>query len=225
MSETVLGWHFAAGDVLGNGDGRPEVVGEWLRVEGPLVQCGNGLHLSARAIDALARARGLVCARVEGRDNLMHCDGEVVCRERRRLWRIDARAVALRFARCCALDVMHLRAPIHDVDRWLICGGAAVRTVPRAAAAWTATWAAKEAAAAWAAAAARTAAARTAAWAAKEAAAAGAETAVQNARLESWLTRAHDGWVPPDRIEEDEVHPDARTAYREAVQAIGMQAT
>lgn len=44
--ETITGWHFTDGPVLGHGDNRPIVLGEWLAIKGPIVPCENGLHLS-----------------------------------------------------------------------------------------------------------------------------------------------------------------------------------
>lgn len=178
----VTGWHFGPDDVLWYGDGRRMVDGEWLTVDGPLVMCRHGLHLSERPIDALYYARGIDhCRRSEGGIDILRDEDKVCCRARRPIWTIDSRAVVLRFARACALDQIHRwRGPVPAVvSRWLIYGGSA------------------------------------AAYAAYAARSKYLDHA--NARLESWLNRAHEGWIPPDVIAEDEILPEAQEAYRAAM--------
>src|SRR3990167_10769968 len=108
MNNTILGWHFTDGTKLSHGDGRPIVVGETLSVEGPLVACHHGLHLSERAIDALGYAPGPWVWRVEGwGDAVRRGDPPKWCvRHRRVLWGFDATPVLRRFTRACALDVI-----------------------------------------------------------------------------------------------------------------------
>jgi len=157
----ILGWHFTETDRLAHGDDREIVVGQTLRHEGKLVPCESGLHLSVRAVDALKYAQGNICWRVRGSvERLSHGDpvDKWVCRERTALWRVDAEKLLRRFARSCALDVVHLWNPPKVVLRWLVYGKvrdqAAARAAARAvagAAAWDAAqdaaWAAAQAAA------------------------------------------------------------------------------
>ena len=208
-----LGWHFVRPPLPGVlRDGLPVVLGEWRRHEGPLVPCESGLHLCDRALDALHYAPGVIVCRVEWRGECVKEADKRCVRERRVLWSIYAEPVLPRFARACALDVIHLWKAPAAVQRYLVTGDDSLR-----AAAWAAAWdisgaaaratswdiagaAARDAAwdAAWAATwdAAGTA-ARAASWDAARAAAWDAAGAVggdwQDARLELWLTSAHEG--------------------------------
>ena len=92
-----------------------------------------------------------------------------------------------------------------------------------------ATWEAVAATAIWAAMAGEALAAERAAEAAARASAETGKTirrrylASANTCLEMWLTHVHEGWVPPDRIEEDEIHPDSQAAYRTAAATLALE--
>ncbi len=88
----ILAWHFGPGDDrLANGDGRPIVVGETIRHEGPLTICKNGLHASVRLCDALRYARSWRLHRVRCGGEIVQGYDKLVCRERTVLWSVDAR--------------------------------------------------------------------------------------------------------------------------------------
>ena len=182
-------WHIT-GDTLR--DGRPiPAVGETLTHDGPIKWCESGLYASLRLIDALGYARGsrvhrVECRRIEERD-----ENKFVCHERTILWSVDAEEVFGRFARLCALDVIHLWAAPPVVVKYLKTGDPELRAAARAAA-WDAAGSAARAAAgdaAWdlardaAGSAARYVVARDAAW--------GAVRTKQNRRLTSMVVAAH----------------------------------
>jgi len=106
METTVTGWHFT-NDRLRNGDPIPP-VGEWIRAEGNIVLCRNGLHCSERLMDALHYAPGELLHRVELRGELLDGRDKWVGRERRIIASADATAMLREFARWCALQVVHL---------------------------------------------------------------------------------------------------------------------
>ena len=203
-----LGWHFVKGPLPGIlRDDRKVKVGEWLKHEGEIIPCEKGLHLSDRPLDALQYAPGPICCRVEWRGaTIPHgapMDKRVV-QERKVLWAVDADPVMRRFARSCALDVIHLWEPPKIVTDYLTTGDDKLMDAARDAA-WDAAWDAARAAAraaawdaAWAAA--RDAAwdaawdaARNAAWAAAWAAARAAARDAENKKLEKMLLAYHTG--------------------------------
>ncbi len=190
-------WHFTS-DTLRDGWLLP-ADGEVLRHRGDLIMCEQGLHASVRIIDALKYAPGNTICRVSvsGHEWQGH-DDKIVCRERIILWRIDGEFLLRKFARLCALDVVHLWDCPDIVLRYLKTGDEKIRAAARdaaGAAAWAAAWDAAGAAAwaaawdaAWAAAwdaawAAARAAARDAAWA--------AAWAAQNKRLTRMVLEEH----------------------------------
>jgi hypothetical protein len=211
----MTGWHFTNGTLR---DGKPvPPAGEWLRHDGPIEPCVSGLHASPRVLDALAFAPGATLHRVELRGDVTpHGDpvDKFVARERRVLWALDASvmdSLLRRFARLCALDVIHLWDAPDVVVRYLRTGdeklrdaawdaawyvaGDATAAARAAAAAWDAAWyaardAAWDAAAAWAAWDAARAAAWDAAWDAAWHAAWYAARARQNRRLTSMVIAA-----------------------------------
>jgi pyruvate/2-oxoglutarate dehydrogenase complex dihydrolipoamide acyltransferase (E2) component len=152
-------WHFVS-DTLR--DGRPVPAdGEVLVHEGPLKLCASGLHASKNILDALQYAPGSIICRVEVGGEIIHGNDKLVCSERTILWRASGEQVLRKFARMCALDVMHLWDAPDIVVQYLKTGDESIR-----AAALDAVWDAARAAArdaAWAEAAARDA-ARDAAW-------------------------------------------------------------
>jgi hypothetical protein len=202
MDDVILAWHFC-GDTLR--DGRPiPPDGEWLVHDGEVIPCQSGLHASERIIDALKYAPGSTICRVEVRGDIKyHDNNKLAGRERRILWRVDGEQLLHKFARQCALDVIHLWKAPDVVSQYLETGDEALRKDARKAAgaaqeaaAEAAAWAAQEAAAeaaaagaaAWAAAgAAQEAAAGAAAWAATSW---GAARAAQNERLTKMVEEA-----------------------------------
>ena len=179
--KSILGWWFSKSDGLPYNDGRRIVVGETLHVDGEIMPCERGLHLSEHLIDALQYAPGPILWRVEGSGTVVPHGNPVdkyACSDRKALWMIDATPVLRRFARACALDVIHQWAAPDIVIRYLATGDESIRAAARDVAwaaardvAWAAAWAAARAAAmaavdaamdaAWAA-------ACTAAWAARK---------------------------------------------------------
>ena len=189
--ETVTGWHFSTGRLR---DGREIVPGRWEVHEGPLVLCESGYHLSERPLDALRYSPGPFVGRVEGRGEMLRDADKIACRERRYIESPrDVSRLLRRFARACALDVIHLWTPPDVVTRWLWTGDEALRIAASTAAARAAD-AAYVYAAAYAADAAASAAAASRAIAASLGAA-------QNARLLAWLI----GPDLPDVIAPEEI--------------------
>jgi hypothetical protein len=197
----MTGWHFTNGTLR---DGKPvPPAGEWLRHDGPIEPCVSGLHASPRVLDALAFAPGATLHRVELRGNVTpHGDpvDKFVARERRVLWALDASvmdSLLRRFARLCALDVIHLWDAPDVVVRYLRTGDEKLRDAAWHAARDAAWYAARDAA--------RGHAARDAgdaAWYAADAArdaAAAWDTAWYAARDAAWAARdaARDAWPPP----------------------------
>lgn len=220
MPSTVKGWWFSEDRTLPHGDGRRIRVGRTLVHRGPVVPCESGLHFSSRAIDALNYANGNLCWRVEGAGEIVpHGDpvDKYACSRRTHLWVVDAERVLRRFARWCALSVVHEWDAPAEVVRYLRTGDETIWAVARAAATGAAGDATNAAAmdAAWAAACAATNAAAidayNAMWDATQAAARDASMyaawvaagfaagAAQNRALERMLRQAHEGTLDYDR--------------------------
>jgi len=106
-------YHFTGNELR---DGRPlPPLGVWLKHDGDVVLCQQGLHASKDAFDALQYATGELLHRVNLRGDLIHSTDKSVGRERRILATIDATDVLRRFARTVALDVAHLWDPLQVV--------------------------------------------------------------------------------------------------------------
>ena len=128
---TILAWHFAAKTLR---DGRPiPIDGELLRHEGELVLCERGLHASRRILDALSYAPGNTLCRVKIGGKIIIDVNKIVASERTIIWRIDARDVLQRFARCQALGVAHLWRMPAVVRSFLETGEESLRRVAHAA--------------------------------------------------------------------------------------------
>ena len=196
----VTGWWFGTTDrKLQNGDGRRIKIGQTHHVDGEIIPCRHGLHLSRRIIDALTYSPGPVIYRVEGFGTVIpHGDpvDKYACSDRTYFaGGVDISDTLRKFARRCALDVIHLWDAPEVVVRYLKTGDESIRV-----AAWVAARdAARDAAgdAAWDAARAAWDAARDAARAAGVAArdAAGdagwyATGIKQNRRLTAMVTNA-----------------------------------
>ena len=138
-----LAWHFT-GDCLRDGRLIP-ADGETLRHDEELTLCERGLHASERLIDALQYARGATLCRVRCGGTILRDRDQLVCSERTIVWRIDATDLLMRFARQCALDVIHLWSAPDVVRRYLEIGDPKLRAAAGAAAraaAWDAAGAA-----------------------------------------------------------------------------------
>jgi len=194
--KTIRAWHFLREDkTLGYGDTRKPRPGRWLVHRGKLELCRSGLHGSTQPLDSLEWAPGLIVCRVELGGETIIGDDKIVAARRRIIWWADATDVLRRFARLCALDVIHLWDAPDVVKTYLRSGDEQFRD-----AAWDAAWDAGDAArdaardavaAARAAARASTRAAVDAARAAARAAAWDAARAAQNRRLARMLNRLH----------------------------------
>ena len=174
-------WHILEDTGLLRDNTPPPPDGEWLEYEGPIRICRSGLHASARVTDALKFAPGSIVCRVDMADACGTEPDKLVARRRKIIWRIDAEQVFRKFARLCALDVIHLWDAPSVVLRYLRTGDSSIRDAAWDAAGDAARDAAGDAAkhAAWAAVRATTrdadtdtvvGVARTAAWDAKTAA-------------------------------------------------------
>ena len=198
MADRWLGWHFLPADRRLRGSREVVEAGRTYRAEGPLEICENGMHASARAIDALMYAPGPLVCRVELVGERLDAADKSCARERRVLWIADATTVLHEFACTVATDALHLAeargarvdprswAAIETKRRWLRGEATDAELAAAGGAAWAAARAARAAAgaAAWAAAGD---AARDAAWAAawdaaRAAAGAAAEAAGDAAR-------------------------------------------
>ena len=137
--KTVEGWWFAPENKkLANGDGRKIKIGATHRVRGEIIPCKHGLHLSKRLIDALRYAPGPVVYRVVG-SGIIYPHGEPIdkyaCSERTYLYGgVDVSETLRRFARMCALDVVHLWDAPDIVVTYLKTGDEKVRAAAGAAA-------------------------------------------------------------------------------------------
>ena len=177
----MLAWHFLSEDKrLGYGDGRLVEVGATLECKGKPALCSNGMHGSARLIDALRYANGPIVCRVKIDGDVIEDDDKLCGRRRTVLWMMDATQILHEFACTCAEDALTLveqpdarsveaiaakrawlRGEITDEESaaaWAVAGNAA------GDAAWAAEWDAARAAARDAASAAASAAAWDDAW-------------------------------------------------------------
>jgi hypothetical protein len=201
--ETITGWHFT-GDRLRNGDPIPP-VGEWIRAEGTIVLCRNGLHCSKRLMDALHYAPGELLHRVELLDNLQDGGDKWVGRERRIIASADATNMLREFARWCALQVVHLWNVPPVVLEYLTTGDESKR-----AAAMDAAWDASRAAAMDAAWDASRAAATAAAWAASR------DAAMDASRAAAWAASRDAAWAAAMDAAMDAARDTAWAAARAA---------
>ena len=201
---SYIAWHFAKDDyTMSYGDGRKLEAGKTYRTIWPCngkekpTLCHAGMHGSLKALDALAYAPGSVVCLTEIYGNVQIGDDKIVGKSRKILKMANAEDTLGRFARLCALDVVHLwDAPqividyLNTGDKKIQAGAARAAWAAEAArAAWDAAEAAAEAAAraAWDAAEAAAEAAARAAWAVRDAGAVRDAWAAQNKRLEAML--------------------------------------
>ena len=141
----IKGWWFAEDSrELANGDGRKIKLGITHKVKGEIIPCKNGLHLSPKILDALIYAPGNIIYMVEGTGTIVPHGNPIdkyACSERTYIsGGIDASKTISKFARLCALDVIHLWDAPEVVVRYLKTGDVDIRDLARAAA--DSTWAA-----------------------------------------------------------------------------------
>ena len=120
MNKKIKAWYFAPpGKKLGYGDNRKIVVGRTHKVRFPFTDanglvwgnpscCHAGLHASINPRDALKYARSSLVYRVELSGAMDVASHKIAATERTYLWGYDAEPVLRKFARMCALDVIHL---------------------------------------------------------------------------------------------------------------------
>jgi hypothetical protein len=221
----MLAWHLLSEDKrLGNGDGRLVEVGQTLECEGEPALCSNGMHGSARLIDALKYASGPIVCRVEIEGDVIEGDDKLCGRRRTVLWMLDATRILHEFACTCAEDALALveRPDERSVEaiaakrRWLdgeITDG-------ELDSASDAAWAARDAAwdAALAAQAASRAAARDAAWAASWAA------SRDDARDVAWSAARDAAYAAVWAASRDDARAVARDAAGAVAEAVAWDA-
>ena len=178
-------WYFS--DVnrqLRYGDNRPIACGITHTVDCEPIMCVQGLHGSVNILDALKYAPGPYVWRVNLSGEVVRGADKVCATSREYIWGYDATAVLRKFARRCALDVVHLWDAPPIVVQYLKTGDESIRLSANAAAR-TAAWA-------WARASARDA-ARAAEWASTGAAARNAEARTA-ARTAEWAAAWDVAW-------------------------------
>jgi hypothetical protein len=128
-------WYFSTTDNrLRYGDNRLIRAGITHKVKCKPILCEEGLHGSKRIIDALSYAPGPVVWRVELSGDMDVGTDKVAATERTYLWGYDASDVLQRFARMCALDVVHLWDAPDIVVEYLKTGDESLRDAAWAAA-------------------------------------------------------------------------------------------
>ena len=227
----MLAWHFLSEDKrLGYGDGRLVEVGQTLECKGKPELCSNGMHGSARLIDALKYANGPIVCRVEIEGDVIEGEDKLCGRRRTVRWMLDATQILHEFACTCAEDALakveqpdaRSVAAIEAKRKWLKgeitdeeldAAGDASRAAARAAA-----WSAARAAAG----AASRAAARAAAWSAARAASRAA------ARAAAWDAAGDDAsdaaWAAARAAARDDAWDGEWAKQNERLTAMVMQA-
>jgi len=157
--KTMIGWYFSRENKkLGHGDNRIIKLGQTHKIKGNPVLCKHGLHASKNILGALSYAQGPIIWKVKLFGKIVKGDGKSAAQKRLYLeGGIDITVILRKFARMCALDVVHLWKAPEVVIEYLKTGkeesSAAARAAGAAAsaAAWAAAWAASAAAsaAAW----------------------------------------------------------------------------
>ena len=111
-------WYFSNEEcALRYNDNRPIREGDVHSVEGEIVACKNGLHASTNILNALEYAPGPVLWRV-GMSGDCDIGEDKVCYRHREYYKgVDVTDILRKFAKQCALDVIHLwNAPQVVVD-------------------------------------------------------------------------------------------------------------
>lgn len=117
MGETVRAWRFVGQD---DDDNRPVATRlEWVEFTGPLEPGFSGMVGSEQPLDALYLGMGNVVTRIELRSEIERAGEQLVARSQRLLWRADAAAPLMAFARQEALAVADLWDAPESVRRYL----------------------------------------------------------------------------------------------------------
>ena len=139
-------WYFSTEDRrLQYGDGRKIKPGITHKIKWPWTDetgtiwngpsvCNAGLHGAQRIINALAYAHSPVVWRVELSGKVEIGSDKIAASERKYLWGYDATKILRRFARKCALDVIHLWDAPKVVVEYLKTGNENLRAAARDAA-------------------------------------------------------------------------------------------
>jgi len=117
----MLAWHFTTGNMLKNRQSVPK-IGETLVHAGEVRMCKSVLHSSNSLIDALQYAPGTILHRVDCEDIVEKDENKLVCRKRTILWSLNIEDILKKFARKCALDVIHLWNAPQVVIKYLKTG-------------------------------------------------------------------------------------------------------
>src|SRR5678809_163750 len=100
-SGTVLAWHWTNGNKLRDGSPLPRKR-RWLRYDGPVEMCRSGLHASESLLDALDYSPGLTLHRVKMREVVERESDKLVARERLILKSADMTDVVVKWTQECA---------------------------------------------------------------------------------------------------------------------------
>lgn len=131
----IYGWWFSKSKKLPHGDGRRIQIGRTHKVKPPIEICRRGLHLSIRPLDALKHTSGNIVWRVRAGGKIYQHHDKLVCSERTYIaGGIDVSDTLRKFARLCALDIIHLWNPPDVVVRYLRTGNESLRDAARNAA-------------------------------------------------------------------------------------------
>lgn len=134
VTDGWLGWHFTDHtEMLRFGDGRKVVVGERLTIDGEPILYQRGLHAATTVLDALTYAPGPILHRVKLSGKIVRRSGRACATERTSLAKIDATDLLWRFARKCALNVIHLWDAPQVVRDYLETGDEKLRGAAHAA--------------------------------------------------------------------------------------------
>jgi hypothetical protein len=116
MKSKVLAWHFTNGMTLR--DGQPLVVGKTYKYEGTLEMCAKGYHASEDIKDALSHAPGFQVSRVECSGEMEKDSDKLVCRNRKVLWTLDAKAIILKWSIRVATDAVKTAKKVCHDKAW-----------------------------------------------------------------------------------------------------------
>jgi hypothetical protein len=127
---SMKGWYFSNSDKrLSHGDGRIIKIGRTHKVDGEIEMYKNGLHASQDILDAVAYAQGSIIWRVELSGTIIKGFDKIVASKRTYLsGGIDISETLHKFARMCALDVVHLWDAPDVVKEYLRTGNESLRS-------------------------------------------------------------------------------------------------
>ena len=114
--KTILAWHFTNGMKLR--DGQPLKVGKTYKHTGPLIMCQTGYHASIDIRDALSYAPGFTVSRVECGGEIIQQSDKLVCRNRKVLWSLDAKAIILKWSIRVATDAVKTAKKVCNDKAW-----------------------------------------------------------------------------------------------------------